>query len=146
MTSFITFDNIKFQVHKSSKYIQRKSKNNLTTAHDTYCNKTHSPERWSQAQAMHSYNHHHNHHHHVVMVAAAVEMVISGAWTMNKWERHRSGHGLMQSNVLTCASKDKRKQQNIPGYCSPFKIRTKTHCEHKSEMLYEHLIYGVACP
>jgi hypothetical protein len=94
----------------------------LTRADDTYCNKTNSPERWSQAQAMHSYNHHHNHH--VVMAAAAVvvETVILVAWTMNKWERQRSGHGLMQSSVLACASKDKRKQQNISGYCSPFKI------------------------
>jgi len=82
--SFITYDNVKFQVHKSSKYIQRESKNNLTRADDTYCNKTNSPERWSQAQATNSYNHH---HHHVVMAAAAVavEMVISVAWTMNKW-------------------------------------------------------------
>jgi len=45
----------------------------LTRAADNYCNKINSPERWSQAQAMHSYNH----HHHVVMaaVAVAVEMV-----------------------------------------------------------------------
>jgi hypothetical protein len=55
-------------------------------------------------------------------VAVVVEMVISVAWTMTKWERHRSGQGLMQSSVLACASKDKTKQQNISGYCSPFKI------------------------
>jgi hypothetical protein len=98
--------------------MQRKSKNHMTRADDTYCNKTNSPETRSQAEAMHSYNHHHHqHHHHVVMAAAAavaVEMVISVAWTMNKCERHRSG--------LACASNDRGKQQNISGYCSPFKI------------------------
>jgi hypothetical protein len=82
--SFITYDNTKFQVHKSSKYIQRESKNNLTRADDTYCNKTNSPERWSQAQATNSYIHHHHCRRHVVMAAVAVEMVISVAWTMDK--------------------------------------------------------------
>jgi hypothetical protein len=96
-----------------------------------------SPKRWFQAQAVHSYNHH---HHHVVMAAVAVaeEMVISVECTMNKWERNRSG--------LACASNDRGKQQNISGYCSPFKIRTKTPSEHKAEGPYAHLIYGVARP
>jgi hypothetical protein len=48
-------------------------------------------------------------------VAVAVVMMISTYWTMNKWERHRSGHGLKQSSVMACASKDIVKPQNISG-------------------------------